>query len=373
MPEPPRILLILGPHDFRVHRGVVHYARKAGWHLTVETAPVLRVPWGWEGDGIIAGNDLEPALVDFLAATKVPVVDLSWRHPELRFPRVLSDNQGVGQQAAAHFISRGFRHFLFFSRVPSWFQSERFEAFSTSLTAAGFKAAHSDFAPPGGTWTEHREWIRQEICKHPFPLAVFCSDDSSAAKLIDVCMQGGLKIPDQVAILGSGNYEPTCDTLAIPLSSVDDNPFGQGEQAAKVLARHIAGETLPLEPYRVPSLGVVVRASTDIYAVAHPKVARAVRYIHEHFADVIDVPYVATVAGLSRPGLNKAFRQHLGRTPGEELRRVRLKEGRRLLMETDLNLEQIAYKTGYSSANSFCIVFQRAFGHTPSKLRKGRS
>ena len=370
MSKPLRVLLTFEAYDFRIHRGVVKYAREAGWHLTVQVVPDFRVPWGWEGDGVITGGGASSEHLDFLAAAKVPVVDLGWSHPELKFPRMLNDNPTAGRQAAEHFVARGFRNFLFFSCRPGWYEKERFEAFSASLTATGLSAAHSDFAPSGLTWLEHREWIRQEICKHPFPLAVLCSNDFSAAEVIDVCMQSGVRIPDQVAIMGIGNFEPVCETLAVQLSSVDINQVGHGEQAAALLARCMNGENPSLTPYRVPSLGVIVRASSDIYAVAHPNVARAVRYIHKHFASPISLPYIVEASGLSRQGLNKAFRQHLGRTPGEELRRVRLREGRRLLIETDFTLNRIAEKTGYSSANSFCIVFKRAFGHTPSKLRK---
>lgn len=366
-----RILLAFGAYDFRVHRGVVKYAREAGWHLTVEgEGGSSRAPWGWEGDGIITGGGASPEQVDFLAAAKVPVVDLGWSHPELKFPRMLSDNQATGMQAAHHFVSKGFHNFLFFCRSRSWYGTERFDAFSASVDAAGFRAARSDFAPHGLTWLEHREWIRQQICTHPFPLAVLCSNDESASKVIDICAQSGVLIPDQVSILGIGNDETICETLAVKLSSVDNNQVGHGEQAAALLARCINGETPSLIPYRVPSLGVVVRESTDIFAVQHPGVSKAVRYIHQHFADPIGVLDIAEVAGLSRQGLNKAFRQHLRRSPGSELRRMRLNEARRLLKETDLPLEHIAESVGYSSATSLCITFQRAFGHPPSKLRR---
>jgi len=370
MAKPLRILVALGRHEFRVHRGVVRYARDAGWHLTVTTAFADRVPWGWEGDGIIASVGGSAEMVDFFAAAKVPVVDLNWSRPQLQFPRMLADHQAIGRQAAQHFMSRGFRNFLFFSRRPSWYQAERLDAFSTAVAEAGLIAAHSAFPPPGGSWLEHRNWIREEVCKHPFPLAVFCANDGAASAVIDVCIHNGLQIPDQVAVVGIGNYDPICETLAVTLSSVDSNEFGKGEQGAALLARCMDGEQLSLTPYRVPSLGVVVRASSDIFAVEHPKVARAVRYIHQHYADPIGILHIAEVAGLSRQGLNKAFRQHLRRTPGSELRRVRLSEGRRLLQETELTLDQIARSTGYSSANSLCIAFQRAFGHSPSRLRR---
>lgn len=373
MSQPRSVLLALGAYDYRVHRGVVSYARQAGWHLTAPPGHFRRIPWGWEGDGIIAGSGGSEEFVEFLAAATVPVIDLSWRHPELTFPRVLSDNHTIGKQAADHFRARGFRNFLFLAARPSWYEAERFAGFSDALQKAGHTVSHADFPPDGTTWLEHRKWTLQQIRKCSLPLAILCSDDYTAGEVVDICRHNGLVIPDQVAIVGIGNYRETCETLSIKLSSIDNNPYGQGQEAAALLARYMDGETLPRTPYRVPSRGLIVRASSDIYAVTHPRVARAVRFIHEHYGDPIGVPDIAAVARMSRQGLNKAFRNNLGRTPGEELRRIRLMHARRLLMETEWTLDRIADAVGYSSANSLCIVFQRAFGHTPSSLRTKRA
>ena len=78
------------------------------------------------------------------------------------------------------------------------------------------------------------------------------------------------------------------------------------------------------------------------------------------------------VASMSRRGLHKAFLEHLRRTPGQELQRVRIEHARKLLTETTLKIEALAETVGYQSANSFCIAFKRVTGLTAKKFRESR-
>ena len=86
----------------------------------------------------------------------------------------------------------------------------------------------------------------------------------------------------------------------------------------------MAGGKAPAEPLRVPAAGVIVRKSSDILTIKHPGVARSLRYIWEHGHEPICVKDLVSVSAMSRRGLHKAFLEHLGRTPGQELQRVRI-------------------------------------------------
>ncbi|MCX7867659.1 MAG: helix-turn-helix transcriptional regulator, partial [Limisphaera sp.] len=76
------------------------------------------------------------------------------------------------------------------------------------------------------------------------------------------------------------------------------------------------------------------------------------------------------VAAMSRRALHKAFVEHLGRTPGQELHRVRIERARKLLAETDDKLDVIARACGYQSTNSFCVAFKHAVGMSPKQFRE---
>ena len=49
-----RVLLALGWYDYRVHQGIEKYAQEHGWNLYADFAREKVIPWGWEGDGILA-------------------------------------------------------------------------------------------------------------------------------------------------------------------------------------------------------------------------------------------------------------------------------------------------------------------------------
>ena len=133
------------------------------------------------------------------------------------------------------------------------------------------------------------------------------------------------------------------------------------------------GGAVPGEPLRVPARSLVVRKSSDLLAINHPNVARALRFIWEHASEPINVEDVVRVAAMSRRGLHEAFCQQVGRTPGDELRRVRLEAARTRLVESEEKIEVVALQSGYQSLNSFCVAFKQATGQSPGRYRMART
>jgi LacI family transcriptional regulator len=157
--------------------------------------------------------------------------------------------------------------------------------------------------------------------------------------------------------------------MRTPVSSVDTNLEILGYRGAELLDQFMAGQKPPSEPIRIPAAGVVVRKSSDILTIKHPGVARSLRYIWEHGHEPICIKDLVSVAAMSRRGLHKAFLEHLGRTPGHELQRVRIECAKKLLAQTSHKVETIAHDSGYQSINSFCVAFKRATGMSAKKFR----
>jgi len=177
-------------------------------------------------------------------------------------------------------------------------------------------------------------------------------------------------VPDEVAICGAENYLLAPDAMQTPISSVDTNLELLGYRGAELLDQLMDGRKPPPKPIRIPAAGVVVRKSSDLLAVPHPGVARSLRFIWEHSHEPISVKDLVGVAAMSRRALHKAFVEHLGRTPGQELHRVRIERARKLLAETDDKLDVIARACGYQSTNSFCVAFKNATGMSPKQFRE---
>jgi LacI family transcriptional regulator len=67
--------------------------------------------------------------------------------------------------------------------------------------------------------------------------------------------------------------------------------------------------------------------------------------------------------------LESRFQRQLGRTPHEEIERVKLQQVKRLLSGTDLSLAAIAHRTSYAHVEYMCVAFKRACGQTPGRYR----
>lgn len=112
------------------------------------------------------------------------------------------------------------------------------------------------------------------------------------------------------------------------------------------------------------------RTSTDILAVPHVEVAKALRFIWENFSEPIQVEDVTAATNLSRRSLTRLFQQHLHRSVGSEIARKRIEHAQKLLTETDHKAWQIAEMSGFSSMEHLSKAFTRIVGQPPSTYRR---
>lgn len=95
----------------------------------------------------------------------------------------------------------------------------------------------------------------------------------------------------------------------------------------------------------------------------------AVEYIHVHYRENITLTELAECTFLSPAYLSRSFAKHLGMPFTAYLAQVRLKKAAALL-GTDETVTDIAYQTGFSSANAFIEVFKLSYGMTPGQYRR---
>jgi LacI family transcriptional regulator len=371
-----RVLLILGWYDYRLHGGIEKYAQEHGWHLSGDWAREKVVPWGWDGDGILTWLGAGDDLADFVCQAGKPTVDFSFRRPQLKFARVLEDTAEEARLVSDYFLSRGFRHFLFYSDAENWVYNERGAAFLRCLAEAGRNAAwlrwHESpaFRTDRRAWKQKRKWLSAELNALPKPVAIFAASDSLALELLETCEDAGLAVPEQVAIVGSGNSLLAVDAMRTPISSVDVNMELIGYTGAKLLDELIGRKPAPGQPVRVPPFRLIARKSSDLVAVNHPGLARSLRFLWEHCHEPIGVEALAQAACMSLRSFHEAFVGQFGRSPGSELRRIRVERAKKLLVDSDEKMDAIAEMCGYQSGNSFWVAFKQATGMSPRQYQK---
>lgn len=370
----PSILLAFDWFDHRIYRGIARFASQANWHLSPYLFSDRYIPFNWPGDGAITSYG--PTLGPFIESLDMPKVDVSIAHIPQQIPRVLNDNEEIGQLAAEHFLKRGFKHFAFFSWPSVEVNALREESFRRALDAADIPAENiyaiqQPDAEVLRDWSAHEAAILTQLNRLPRPLAVFTGQDNLGATLIEVCIRNGIHVPEEISVLGVDNIEFLCDCLAVPLSSIDTRLEELGYLAAQQLQRLLDGEIGPDEaPLILPSGHVINRRSTEVLAVPHPGVSEALRMMRAEFGTAMTLDHVCEQVGMSKRGLEKAFRKHLQRSPAAELRRIRIDHAKRMLTESNLKIEAIARECGYCNSSNLSLAFQRDTKLSPRAYRQ---
>lgn len=373
--KPVRVLLVLGWYDYRLHCGIEKYAQEQGWQLSVDLAREKVIPWGWDGDGILAWLGAGDDLAEFVFKAEKPTVDFSFRRTELAFARVLEDTAVTANLVADHFLSRGFRHFHFYCDSENWIYNERGTEFSKKLANAGRAVTwlrwhtSSTFRTDRHAWKRKREWLANEMRSAPKPVGIFAASDGLALELLEMCESMGIAVPEEVAIVGAGNSLLAVDAMRTPISSVDVNMEMIGYRGAALLNDMMQQKSEPIQPVRVPPFRLIVRKSSDLVAVNHPGVALSLRFMRDHYHEPIGVDDLAKVAFMSLRTFHQAFIDNIGRPPGHELQRIRIERAKKLLSNSQDKMDTIAVMSGYRSTNSFWVAFKRSTGMSPKQYQ----
>ncbi len=353
-------------------KGVIRYAREHDWHVVADMVYTAKIPVGWRGDGIVSFIGYRNDLADFVLSSGLPAVEISFLRSDLPLPKIGGDSEKIGQMAAEHFLERGYRHYAWAPFSNSGLNVERHESFSKHLAKEGF-SCHQ--LPPLDTdtreslprnWSARRKELIAELKRLPKPLAVFAYNDCVAADVIHACEGARIPVPESVAVLGVDNDPLFCELSRVPLSSICHDLEGMAYEAAALLDRLMSGKKAPGKSILIPPKGLATRRSTDILAMDNLQVARALRYIGDHYASPrLDVTAIVKSTRSSRRPLERAFRRELQRSINEEIVRTRLSKVRLLLTTTDMAVGEIALATGFSRPNHLYRIFRKTFGMTP--------
>ncbi|MGQ8366115.1 helix-turn-helix domain-containing protein [Glaciecola sp. 1036] len=121
----------------------------------------------------------------------------------------------------------------------------------------------------------------------------------------------------------------------------------------------------------IGSLGVsqhLERSSHDLSTIS--AIRAPVEYIRKNFHTDISIEDLAKEAFLSVSALERRFKKYLSKTPKQFLNEIRLENARRMLIETQQPIMEIAYQCGFSEHSYFSKQFKALFGILPSQLRK---
>lgn len=367
-------------------RGIGLFAQEhPDWHLTYAPLTLGR-SWplwfkDWRGDGILTRIS-DPVLLPAVRAKRVPFVDF-FDKDRLGLSHALTVDSTVAAEMAADFyMAAGFRNFAYCGAPGVWYSEWRSKAFLARLARRGWPCAvygattataskrHNSAAYDEATYERELGQIAAWLRPLPKPLAVLACNDLRGVQAINACWRFGLRVPDEVAVMGVDDDEVLCNLCTPPLSSVKADCERMGYLGAQHLDALMRGRRPKALGPSLPPIDVVERASTDLIAVNDPMVAETLRYIRREMLNDISVKELVDKQSLTRRNLDNLFMKHTGLTVSGVLQRERLRRAQMLLQEGRRGVAEVARAAGFHSQAQFVATFQRKFGFHPRAFQQ---
>lgn len=379
MPKPKRrkrvVILIADPGDaeIRIARGVVDfYLKTPSWQFaTGALRPYMsfgRIDLA-SVDGIV-GNFTRPEWAEATLSAGIQAVNTSNRIENLPLPRVAADEEAIGRAAGEHLLERGLANLAFLpaSQPGLWFTQRRLAGFKQIVEAGAGREVHV-YQPATDQDEPNTRSIIRWLKQLPKPLGLFAAVDEQAFWTVTQLLEAGIRVPQDVAVIGVDNHEWASAASRVPLTSVDADLRSIGLQAAELLDQLMDGADAP-PPKWIQPRGVVARQSTDIAVQEDLVVADALNFIREHLSEPICVEDVLSALDVSRTTLEKRMRSAIGLTPYAAICRERVRYAKQLLLETRASMHDISRACGFREQPHFNCVFKRLTGMTPGAFRQ---
>jgi LacI family transcriptional regulator len=381
------VLLAIDPNigiNQQIGIGLATELQKHGaWHVRVQTPaiPLIRFEEYLRDTGpeVVVGRNLTPSMEALLKERDIPLISLAHKlHNPVygeKDPQFIvnPDEEAIGNMAAEYLLAQGFEHFACVAFNPDN-PGPRMLAFASaiekldkSLGAYYFRDYYS--ADQSATIFRYREHLHKWLHGLPRPCAVFAHSDSAAAYIVTTCLRTGLRVPDDISVLGVDDNPLYCKAVLPNLASVSVSYQQIGIEAARIILDPPDGNERVVINV-APSM-VVERASCRSPQQGDPVVEKALEYIRTRVEEGVRVSDLQAITGLSPHQLVYRFNQVTGFSPIDMILHHRIARAKQLLMETSDPIASIASRSGFNSPSRFCLTFRDHVGMSPRDYRKG--
>jgi LacI family transcriptional regulator len=280
----------------------------------------------------------------------------------------------MGATAAKYLWDCGLKNLATWDIGMYPFARRRLAGFTAELARLGPAPGKRDFHfidGAAGVWTrittagKIRHWLRT-LAR---PTGIFAACDDYADLLLHECALEGLRVPEDVAVIGVNDDHDTCTVATPQLSSVAINWTRIGELAASLMHEQLAGHREQFKRLVMGPAGVTARQSTNLLAIGDDDVARALRIIRGEARRLQRVDDVLRQLPVNRKVLERKFRVLLGRSIMQQIRHVKLQSAMFMLANTEHPIEQIAQDCGLGHRRNFAPAFRKFTGVTARAYR----
>ena len=361
-------------------RGLARYAKLAKWQLEfcslkerdIREYTIKRLIRYFHPDGII--STAYPGGLSGAFAKGVPI---AWSGAEAEVvppecPLVTHCNDGTAKAAAKELMDLQFHDYAAIGYRPKdrW-SPKRIDVFRQVVEAGGGRVAVFDGLDQGMDGVSCQRKLLPWIVSLPRPCGIFAVCDRIAVAVVSVARRLGLRIPQDIAVVGVDNDEDLCQTAMPTITSVAIDWDKGGFLVGEALDRRMWLPDAPPMRATFGELGIVRRASTTFAAVrVDPRVTEASTFIREHACDGIGVVDVVRRMGCSRRLAELRYKEVTGRSILAEIREVQLEHAKVLLAQRDIPLTVLSNMCGWNSPASLRAYFTEQTGMSMRDWRK---
>ena len=362
-------------------RGIIRYSREFGpwvflrmpiyYRETIGIDGILKWANDWGAKGLIGQLHSNSEIWKFTnAGISVIAQDFEERFREV--PNITGAYHETGRLGAAYFLKKGFKNFAFYGFKDIVWSRERAEGFEQKVKEAGYAVHYFEHKKSRSMdlWYYKPSALSRWLKSLPKPVALMACDDNQGLHITEASRHAGIRIPEDVAVLGVDNDEGICFLSDPPLSSISLDVEKAGYEAALLMQQMITKNKKYFYDIIVKPTHVNTRSSTDIYSTNDNYIVSALKYIHSNVDKNLKVDQVLKDVLLSRRSLEKRFIRTTGYPVYKYIYNLRIEKFAEKLLETNMTITEIAQELGLSDAKNIARQFKQIKGVTPLEYRK---
>jgi len=231
-------------------RGITRYSKDHGpwtfcrmpayYRESIGIDGILQWAKEWEADGII-GQFYNDAEVKKFVQAKIPVIAQDFKERFTDIPNITGAYRETGKLGAEYFLKKGFKNFAFYGFNNIVWSRERAEGFEERVQEAGYNVDYyqAEDADSADLWYYKPSALSEWLKSLPKPVALMTCDDNQGHHVTEAARHAGIRIPDEVAVLGVDNDEMVCDLSDPALSSIELDTEKGGYEAARLMEKMI--------------------------------------------------------------------------------------------------------------------------------------
>jgi LacI family transcriptional regulator len=261
-------------HSFfaEIARGVTRMMRPRGYDVVIcnseEDAALERSEvehlLSRQVDGLILASSQKPGedgLFRRIEARGTPYVLIDRGFPETKAAYVGTENREIGRIATEHLIACGAKVIGHIAGPQITTGAGRLAGYKAALAAHGIP--YREELVVAGAGDEGYGAAKALLALKPRPDGIVCFNDPYAISAMTAVMEAGLRIPEDVKVIGAGNVRYS-DQLRVPLSTIDQKSMHIGEQAADILLAMVGAKKGKAPKTVVIKPELIARESTRV-------------------------------------------------------------------------------------------------------------